>query len=523
MARPRLADVRVIGRAYGGGEPHAPALVQHRVVHVVLAGPDDFAAPVERRLRHAGPGGWLRSGIAHRKRHPARRVTRGIEDGQVVRAQLQRAVDLPVRVDRGIAPVGRDFVVEIGLRVGPVPLADHDVALDAAWPGWRRRHFPGGDPVGPVGEHRERAVSAELVHGGEHRAAGLSRLEAAVPCGYGGRERAQCRGDLPRSLAAQLVTGPAPARLHDPEPLGLTFHVRRHRVRVTRGRGELARRGDVHQGKPVTGGIVLRRRAWRGGRDGGQVHGLSRSRRHLGRVDQAVAAHPHSVRRLGKVGYQVASLVVGHDDADELRGQVAGLGDHPDARFRPVRAGDHTADVIGVDASCLGGEGGGTETGDETNHYGDAAASNRPHVSSIVVLTLLTPLCPFVVPHPLTPSPFGRGGTRGRPSFPLSGTERGTGGEDYTHARYRSFTSGTRIPSGVSHTAWLKISTSIGPAYPARSTAARMRHSSITPSPIIPRFIKTSCTGTSQSETWNPTSRPAARASWSYNSGSHQT
>ncbi|HET9708098.1 MAG TPA: AraC family transcriptional regulator [Gemmatimonadales bacterium] len=33
-------------------------------------------------------------------------------------------------------------------------------------------------------------------------------------------------------------------------------------------------------------------------------------------------------------------------------------------------------------------------------------------------------------PHPLTPSPFGRGGTRTQLSFPLSGTERGTGGED---------------------------------------------------------------------------------------------
>src|SRR5437660_7451237 len=49
----------------------------------------------------------------------------------------------------------------------------------------------------------------------------------------------------------------------------------------------------------------------------------------------------------------------------------------------------------------------------------------------------------------------------------------------------------------------------MGPAYPAWSTASRIRRSAITPSPITPRFISTSCTGTSQSETWKPTIRPA--------------
>jgi phosphoribosylformimino-5-aminoimidazole carboxamide ribonucleotide (ProFAR) isomerase len=34
-----------------------------------------------------------------------------------------------------------------------------------------------------------------------------------------------------------------------------------------------------------------------------------------------------------------------------------------------------------------------------------------------------------VGPHPLTPTPFGRRGTRGERKSPLSGTERGTGGE----------------------------------------------------------------------------------------------
>src|SRR5439155_9370302 len=35
-------------------------------------------------------------------------------------------------------------------------------------------------------------------------------------------------------------------------------------------------------------------------------------------------------------------------------------------------------------------------------------------------------------PHPLIPSPFGRGETRHDLSFPLSRRERGTGGEDLT-------------------------------------------------------------------------------------------
>src|SRR5439155_268973 len=38
-----------------------------------------------------------------------------------------------------------------------------------------------------------------------------------------------------------------------------------------------------------------------------------------------------------------------------------------------------------------------------------------------------------------------------------------------------------------------------------------MRRTSMTPSPIMPRFIRTACMGTSQSQTWKPTIRPAAR------------
>jgi len=58
-------------------------------------------------------------------------VTDRIQDGEVVRAELGRPVDEAVAVDRGIAPVGGDLIVEIRLGVGPVPLCNDDVPLQA--------------------------------------------------------------------------------------------------------------------------------------------------------------------------------------------------------------------------------------------------------------------------------------------------------------------------------------------------------------------------------------------------------
>ena len=85
--------------------------------------------------------GRRRVRIADRQRHLADRVLHRIEHRQVVGAQLERAVDRAVGVDRRVAPVGRDHVVQVRLRVGPVPLRDDDVALDALRPRRRRRHF----------------------------------------------------------------------------------------------------------------------------------------------------------------------------------------------------------------------------------------------------------------------------------------------------------------------------------------------------------------------------------------------
>ena len=62
-------------------------------------------------------------GIADRQRYLAHRVPDRIEHRQVVGAQLERAIHRPVGVDGRIAPVGRDHVVQVGLRIRPVPHA----------------------------------------------------------------------------------------------------------------------------------------------------------------------------------------------------------------------------------------------------------------------------------------------------------------------------------------------------------------------------------------------------------------
>ena len=100
-----------------------PLLVEHRVVDVVLAGPDRFLIPVRRRLPASSPsvGGvfgsrtvsftWL---IVLLDR---------IEDRQVVGAELERSVDQTVGVERGIAPVGRHLDRGDALSDPPSPTA----------------------------------------------------------------------------------------------------------------------------------------------------------------------------------------------------------------------------------------------------------------------------------------------------------------------------------------------------------------------------------------------------------------
>ena len=106
------------------------------------------------------------SGIAIRNLHLADGVVHRIEHRQIVAAFLRRSVDQAVGVDVRIAFVGGDLVVQIGLRIGPVPLGDHDVALDALRPRRRLRgKFALRDPRGPIAKLRRWLAQAQVESG----------------------------------------------------------------------------------------------------------------------------------------------------------------------------------------------------------------------------------------------------------------------------------------------------------------------------------------------------------------------
>ena len=161
--------------------PDAPLAVDHRIVHVGPAGPDRLRCPSTATAASALRRPDRRVRIARPHVHAARRVANRIEHGNVIRAQLGSAVDRTVGVDRRIAPVGRDLVVHVDLRVGPVPLRDDDVPLRALRARRRGRQLAGRDAIRPVGEHGERPRRAKHGELPRHVAAGLARLDAAHP------------------------------------------------------------------------------------------------------------------------------------------------------------------------------------------------------------------------------------------------------------------------------------------------------------------------------------------------------
>ena len=56
----------------------------------------------------------------------------------------------------------------------------------------------------------------------------------------------------------------------------------------------------------------------------------------LGRIHQAIAAHPDAVGGLGQIGNDETAAIVGDHDLGELGGKLCCLGDHPDAGFGPL-------------------------------------------------------------------------------------------------------------------------------------------------------------------------------------------
>ena len=272
MTRAGFADGRILGPADCRRDPYAALPVEHRVVHVVPARPDRLVPPVRRRLRHVGRGS-RRRGIAHRQRYLRSRVAHGVQHRQIVCAQLERPIDQSVPVCRRMTSVGGHFIVQVGFGIGPVPLGDDHVALDAAGTMRRRRHFTLRDAIGPVGKHRDRA-RPQLIHPADHAGAGLSRLNAPRPRRFGRGERSERRGNLACRLVAELMTCPAAARLHVAQPLCLTSNLRRDAVSGCPR--ELILRRRAQQRKPRPGRIVLRGLVWIRGGHGREIDIVSR-------------------------------------------------------------------------------------------------------------------------------------------------------------------------------------------------------------------------------------------------------
>ena len=349
MARSLLAEIRVCRRAHPGGEPDPALLVHHRVVRGSLAVPYGLRAPIGRRLQRCGLRG-RRVRIAHRMLDLAGRIVRRVEHRDVVGAVLGRAVELAVGVDGRIAPVRRREVVHVGRLAAPVPQGQHDIPLDALWPRrLRKRQLALGDPIGPVAEILERQLRVEAADRTDHIVLCLSRLNAPRPCFRRIIEMAERGGDRARAEGADPVAGDAAGGLDNIQPCRVTLDVLRHVLVAVRA-GEVALVRDVQHRKPVDRRVILRggRRIRR--RHGRQIDGLPRRRHDPRRVDESVAAHPDIVIGLGEVRNDVASLIVGDDDFGECRRQPVGLGNHPDAAFGPVFAGDHPAQIMLADA-----------------------------------------------------------------------------------------------------------------------------------------------------------------------------
>ena len=172
---PRLAECRVVVGTDASRKPHPSALVEHGIVNRRVTIPDRFIAPDGRgvqRLRLP-----RRIGIAILNLQLADRAVHWIEHRQIIAALLRRSVDHAVGVYVWIALVSGDLVVQIGFWVGPVPLGNHHVTLNALRPRRRfRRQLAVGDPGGPVAELLGGSFGAELSQSSHHRGAGLPRL-----------------------------------------------------------------------------------------------------------------------------------------------------------------------------------------------------------------------------------------------------------------------------------------------------------------------------------------------------------
>ncbi len=185
-----------------------------------LSSRDGFGSPIDRGCQHLFRFG-LRSTGLHWNRYLGHRVFHGIEDRQKVRAILMNPIDEAVGIGIWISSVDRDFIMEIVLRSGPVPLCDDDVSLHSLRTRRNRGQFAGFYAVGPIGIHLQSTLPAHLCRAGAHRATDLTRLDAPIPRCYRCVECAEIRGYLARRLVAQLVAPLAAISLGQFNPLAL--------------------------------------------------------------------------------------------------------------------------------------------------------------------------------------------------------------------------------------------------------------------------------------------------------------
>ena len=111
---------------------------------------------------------------------------------------------------------------------------------------------------------------------------------------------------------------------------------------------ELIRGWNFQHGVPVDRRIVARCRGFVGSQRCGEVQLPAWFGHHFRTIHEAVAAHPHVVRRLWQIGNEVAAPVVGDDDLGVSHRQIPRLGDHPDARLGSIGARYHATDVIAI-------------------------------------------------------------------------------------------------------------------------------------------------------------------------------
>ena len=301
---------------------------------------DRTRIPRPKRQRHLGGDRQLEVG---------RHILHGIQNRHVIAGMFALPVKRTIGVHRWIAPVARDEIMQILLLIVPVAQGDDDVALGALGP--RRLgvgQLPIGDALGPVAQIFQRH-GVELARDQiDHALARLAGLDAPHPGVFVTGEFAKRLGNGARGQLPQLMAAHAAIALENVEIAVLAMVLGNIPIAA-----ELAGLRDVHHGVPIDRRVILGRLRLGRRHRCRMVDDLAGLALHLGGIDKAVAAHPNVIIRLGQIGDDIAALIIGHHAADEAHAQLARLGDDPDARLRPLGAGDHPADVIIVDGGRL--------------------------------------------------------------------------------------------------------------------------------------------------------------------------